>query len=116
MTFLTTGMTPKTSSRTEERRKRLKAYREEQRALAIRRDGGACQLHLRLKGELVRGTEVHHVHRRGRREGDERERYINLLCLCPSCHHAVHDYEISVVDIMRVLAKANRSPANEDFD
>ena len=98
-----------------EAREKLARHRRRQRQLALQRDAGLCQYHLRELGERIPGTEVHHVHGRGRKIGSYREKYTNLLCLCPVCHRKYHDGTMLLLIILRLLREANDLPTNPDF-
>ena len=65
----------------EKRKRELTAYRKIQYELAVERDEGGCRF-----CEKVRASEVNHVWGRGRKAGDWREHFSNLVCTCQSCH------------------------------
>lgn len=70
----------------EDKKKSLIAYRRHQSALAILRDNDQCVICWFVHKRVRRREHIHHVYSRGREAGDWREHYINLMCVCASCH------------------------------
>jgi hypothetical protein len=87
----------------------LKVFREDQRFLALERDGGWCCWCLDKKHLLEPAVEVHHVYGRGTWNTKEKyERYECLLSLCRSCHQGFHDHgTITREQLIELLGKVN---------
>lgn len=100
------------------RRSRLVDYRRNQVALAILRDDSTCVFCWYLHGKRTARTQVHHVYGRGKDEGDWRENYTNLLCVCNDCHPLPiqtpgASANLGYVEDVRSLA--NENPINKKF-
>ena len=105
--------------REDARRKRaLREYRHTNVALAINRDDDRCAICHFKYGRYRRREEVHHVYSRGRRSGDFRERYDNLLCVCKQCHPPAIQLpggSATLGWVEDILRQANENPINKEF-
>ena len=102
----------------EERRERMKRrslYIGEQAPIAIFRDEGYCIFCYFVEGKLVPYEEVHHFYGRGREEGDWREHYSSLGCVCKKHHPRPIHVEGKHPEIEKVLRMANKNPINSRF-
>lgn len=96
----------------------LREYRQRQAALTIWRDNDQCVIcyfkHLRNN----RRAEIHHVYSRGRKAGDPREHYSNLMCVCRQCHPMPIQQQgasASLGWVENILEQANNTPINIRF-
>ena len=82
------------------------------------RDGGFCAICYFRDGVETPFEEVHHVYSRGKKEGDWREHYTSLLCVCKKCHPLpiiTPGGSARLGWVEEVLRKANAKPINKDF-
>ena len=95
----------------------LRAYRQQQAALAIWRDRGLCVICYFKHKRLIAFDDVHHVFGRGRKIDSWREKFRNLMCVCRECHPqpASDPKATKHQDIVELLEKANREPINIEF-
>lgn len=97
----------------------LSEYRSRQAIFAIQRDFDRCVIcHFKF-GRRRRRQHIHHVYGRGRKAGDWREHYTNLMCVCMDCHPLPiqtpgGNHALSWVEDIR--EKMNSDPINYGFE
>lgn len=102
----------------QQRQQGLKAFRQQQVAIAIERDDDQCAICWFRYGRSRRREEVHHVYSRGKQAGDWRERYTSLLCVCRECHPLPVKSpggSKSLGWVEDILRQANETPINPQF-
>jgi 5-methylcytosine-specific restriction endonuclease McrA len=103
----------------EQRIDDLRIYRDQQYLLARTRDDGMCVVCYFLEGKKTRASETHHVYSRGKKAGDWREHYTNLINVCSKKHHPQPiqtpgaSKDLGWVEWLR--EQANLHPINENF-
>lgn len=69
-----------------EQKRQLDMYRGTQRMLCVDRDHASCVICWFRDGVKTRYQDIHHIYGRGKKVGDWREHYTNLMCVCRKCH------------------------------